>query len=59
MIISEFICSKIIDSYIKFIKNEEFPMKKMDEYGLDTEVYNKLFSNKIESLLKIVMDINA
>jgi len=34
-------------------------MKKMDEYGLDTEIYEKLFANGIGSLLKVVMDINA
>ena len=59
MIISEFLLSKLVDSYIQLVKNDEFPMKKMDEYGIDTEIYEKLFSNNIGSFLKVVMDINV
>jgi len=31
----------------------------MDEYAIDSDIYEKLFSNNIDSLLKITMEINT
>ena len=55
----EFIMCKFSSLYVRLVELQELPKSKQDAYALSSNVYETFLSNGIQSIFRIVMNING